>query len=207
MIDTIVQFLLDMIQSIGYGGVGLAMFIESFFAPIPSELIMPFAGFLAAQGKMNLWLVILVGWICSYLGSLPFYFLGYRGHRAKINQFVEKYGNYFFIKAEEVKRGFDLFHRYGNFFIFFGRLVPIVRTFVSFPAGAIRMNFWSFSALTILGSTAWSAFLAYSGYILGANRELVGWFMKQYEHLIIGVVIVCFLAFVGYKLLWPKYKK
>jgi membrane protein DedA with SNARE-associated domain len=104
--------------------------------------------------------------VSSYLGSLPFYFLGYRGHRAKINSFVEKYGNYFFIKAEEVKRGFDLFHKYGNFFIFFGRLIPVVRTFVSFPAGAIRMNFWSFSALTILGGTIWSAFLSYAGYIL-----------------------------------------
>lgn len=199
MIESIVQWLVHMVDTIGYGGVALAMFIESFFAPIPSELIMPFAGFSASEGNMSLWLVIVVGGIASYLGTLPFYFIGYRGHRARVNQFVSKYGKYLFITAQEVEKGYDLFKKYGYAFIFFGRLVPIVRTFVSFPAGSVRMPFVKFSILTIVGSTARSAVLAVAGYVLGKQWETVGAFFKQYEHVVLGIAILCIVAFLAYK--------
>lgn len=123
-----------MVRDIGYPGVALAMMIESFFAPIPSEAIMPLAGFLAAQGSMDLWTLAIVGGVASYVGTLPFYFLGYRGNRQKINKWLEKYGKWLFIKPGEVEEAFSWFHTYGKALVFFGRLVPIIRTVISFPA-------------------------------------------------------------------------
>lgn len=173
MIQQIVDWLLWLVREVGYPGVALAMFIESFFAPIPSEAIMPLAGWLAAEGAMKVWILAVVGGIASYLGTLPFYFLGYRGNRQKINRWVSKYGKWFFIKPEEIDTAFDWFQKYGKGFVFLGRLVPIVRTVISFPAGAVKMKFLPFSLLTLVGSTLWSGILATAGYYLGANWEQV----------------------------------
>lgn len=205
MITSIVQWLLWLISSIGYGWVGLAMFIESFFAPIPSELIMPFAWFLAAQGEMNLVVVILIWGICSYLGTLPFYFIWYRWHRAKVHSFIEKYWKYLFIKPEEVKRGFDLFEKYGKTFVFVGRLIPIVRTLVSFPAWSVRMNFLVFTLLTLAGALIRSALLCTAGYLLGKNREVVGQFMDTYQNIFIAIFALLLWAWIILKI-WNHYK-
>lgn len=166
MIQVMIDFLLALVRDIGYPGVALAMMIESFFAPIPSEAIMPLAGFLAAQGSMNVWTLAIVGGIASYVGTLPFYFLGYRGNRHKINKRLEKYGKWLFIKPGEVEQAFSWFHRYGKALVFFGRLMPIIRTVISFPAGCIKMPFLQFSAYTIAGSVLWSGLLAWAGYLL-----------------------------------------
>ncbi len=156
MIQQIVDWLLWLVREVGYPGVALSMFIESFFAPIPSEAIMPLAGWLAAEGSMQIWALALIGGVASYLGTLPFYFLGYWGNRQKINRWVGKYGKWFFIKPEEIDTAFDWFQKYGKGFVFLGRLVPIVRTVISFPAGAIKMKFLPFTLLTLAGSILWS---------------------------------------------------
>jgi membrane protein DedA with SNARE-associated domain len=198
MIQTIVNFLLDLVRTVWYPGVALAMFIESFFAPIPSEAIMPMAGWLAAQGTMQIWILAVVGWVASYLGTLPFYFLGYWGNREKINGRLAKYGKRFFIKPSEVDTAFSWFEKRGKGFVFFGRLVPIVRTVISFPAGCVKMPFVPFSVLTLLGSTLWSGILATAGYYLGENRSKVGAFFGQYEHVVLAALGICAVAYVYY---------
>lgn len=198
MIQTIVDFLLELVRTVGYPGVALAMFIESFFAPIPSEAIMPMAGRLASQGTMQVWVLALVGGVASYLGTLPFYFLGYWGNREKINMWLAKYGKWFFIKPEEVDTAFDRFQKRGKGFVFFGRLVPIVRTVISFPAGCVKMPFVPFSVLTLLGSTLRSGILATAWYYLGENRDQVGAFFGKYEHVVLAVIGVCAVVYIYY---------
>lgn len=202
MIDSIIQRLLSAMETIGYPGLALAMFLESFFAPIPSELILPFGWWLAAQGKMHLVWVIIVSGVFAYLGSLPFYLIGYWGNRNKINTFVGKYGKYLFITPEDTERWFALFERFGAWFVFFGRLIPIVRTVVSFPAGAVKMPFWKFSILTLIGSTLWSLLLIGAWYILGDNYTQVQVWMEQYQHIIepiLVLIIVGWIVHIVYK--------
>lgn len=206
MIDSIVQWLLQLISTIWYPWVWLAMFIESFFAPIPSELIMPFAGWLAADGKMNILLVIIVGSVGAYLGSLPFYLIGYWWNKDKIMVFVKHYGRYLFISSEEVEQWFDLFKKWGYGFVFFWRVIPLVRTFVSFPAGAVKMNFWIFSGLTLLWSFVWTTVLTYAGYVFGSQYEKVSIYMAQYEHIVLPIVVVIALWWIG-KNIWTTFQK
>lgn len=201
MIENIVNWLVNLIDKLGYPGIAISMFIESFFAPIPSELIMPFGGFLASKGEMDLILLAIIGGVASYLGTLPFYFLGYIGNEVILNKFIRKYGKYLFISENDVEKGFEIFTKYGNGIVLLGRLVPIVRTVISFPAGVAKMHFFEFSVYTLLGATIWSGFLATLGYFLGDNWEDVVGIMSQYEHIMIAVGVIVLLAFFGSKLL------
>jgi membrane protein DedA with SNARE-associated domain len=203
MIETIINWLTNLIESTGYLGVGLSMFIESFFAPIPSELILPFAGFVASRTDQVLVISILVASFCAYLGSLPFYFLGVWGEDI-VNKFLEKYGKYFFIDQKDVKKGFEVFERYGNGIVFFGRLIPIIRTVISFPAGVAKTPFLKFSLFTLLGSTIWSAILASAGYFLGEKWELVSAWLSKYEDVVIITGVVVVVSFILFKLFSKK---
>ncbi len=198
MIEVMIDFLLWLVRDIGYPGVAIAMMIESFFAPIPSEAIMPLAGFLAAQGEMNLWTLAIVGGVASYVGTLPFYFLGYWWNRHKINKRLDHYGKRLFIKPGEVDQAFNRFHRWGKALVFFGRLMPIIRTVISFPAGCIKMPFLQFSAYTLAWSIIWSGLLAWAGYMLGDNRNTVGEIISKYEHLILVVLVIALVAYITY---------
>lgn len=204
MINQIVFWLTFLVEQLGYIGVSLSMFIESFFVPIPSELIMPFAGFLASQGKMSLILVILLGGISSYLGTLPFYFIGYFGNKIVIDKLLKKYGKYFFISEDDVDRSFDFFKQYGNLFVLFGRVVPIIRSVISLPAGVARMNFMQFSIYTLIGSTVWSAILAILGYTLGSNWSVIGSYVAQYEKIILIIIGALVVGFISLRLIKSK---
>lgn len=200
MILDIINWLVNIIDSIGYIGVFIAMFIESFFAPIPSELILPFAGFLSIQGEMNIVIVILVAGLASALGSLPFYLIGYWGNEIVLDRFLKRYGKYFFISNSDIEKGMEIFDKHGNIVVLLGRLIPIIRTVISFPAGLAKMNFLTFIAYTLVGSTAWSAVLALSGYFLGAKWEIVNVWIEQYQNIIIVVGVIAVLAFLLRKL-------
>jgi membrane protein DedA with SNARE-associated domain len=201
MIESLISWLIDLVSTLGYPGIAFAMFIESFFAPIPSELIMPFAGFLASQGQMNLLALALIGGFFSHLGSLPFYFLGYWGNDFIVNRFIAKFGKYLFISQTEVDRGFAFFDKHGNGIVLIGRVIPIIRTVISFPAGVAKMNFAEFSIYTLVGSVVWSGFLASAGYLLGENWETVAQWVADYQSVIAIVILVCVAVFVAYKLL------
>ena len=159
MISSVIDWLVNLIEVIGYPGVAIAMFIESFFAPIPSEIILPFSGFVAFGGSLNIYVVIVVATLAAYLGTLPFYFIGRWGNEF-VMEFLKKYGKYLFISQDDLQKGFDAFEKYGRGIVFFGRLVPIVRTVISFPAGVSRMNFLQFSIYTLVGAGIWSSILA-----------------------------------------------
>ena len=200
MIETIVTWLTNLIESTGYLGVGLAMFIESFFAPIPSELVLPFAGFVASRTDQILLVSIIVASISAYLGSLPFYFLGVWGEDL-VEKFLKKFGKYLFIEQEDVDKGFEIFEKRGNGIVFFGRLIPVVRTVISFPAGVAKMPFLQFSIYTLLGSSIWSALLATAGFYLGENWEVVGTWLSRYEDIVLIVGVLCVVGYVVYKII------
>jgi membrane protein DedA with SNARE-associated domain len=135
------------------------------------------------------------------LGTLPFYFLGYWGHRERIYQFVQKYGKWLWISADGVDQAFVYFKKFGGAFVLLGRCIPLVRTFVSFPAGAVRMNFVRFSTLTLIGSMLWTALLAGVGYRLGAQWSQAAEFIKSYEHWVLGVIAILGATWVVWRIL------
>jgi membrane protein DedA with SNARE-associated domain len=185
ILGTIGGFIISTISSLGYGGIILLMAIQSANIPIPSEIIMPFAGFLAASGQMNLWWITTAGVLGSVMGSLFSYWLGLFGGRP----LVEKYGKYLLISKHDLDRSDDWFQKYGEAAVFFGRFLPIIRTFISFPAGVARMNLTKFTIYSFLGSIPWTLGLAYIGQKMGQNWENIRVYFHNFDYLILGLII------------------
>lgn len=196
MLTDLIDFVVNLINTLGYTGLAISIFIESFFAPIPSELILPFAGFLSRTGELNIFIVILIAGVASSLGSFPFYLLGLWGNKVVIDNFLKKYGKYLFIKEEDVDKGVAFFTRHGEATVFFGRLVPIIRTVISFPAGITGMNMAKFLAFTFLGSTLWSALLVSLGYLMGSQWEKVKVWIEMYQNWVVYAVILGLLIYI-----------
>ena len=190
MINAVVTWLsalvMRTIESSGYLGVTVLMILESANIPIPSEIIMPFSGFLVTRGIFVLWLLIVVGALGNLVGSLLSYYLGVYGGR----KFLEKYGRFIFIHKRDIELADKLFARWGSSVVFFSRILPIVRTFISFPAGIARMNIWKFSFYTLAGSLIWSALLAYVGFWAGENWHFLSPYFRKFDWLIVSLVLV-----------------
>mgnify|MGYP000922305082 FL=1 len=199
MISSVIDWLVNLIEVIGYPGVAIAMFIESFFAPIPSEIILPFSGFVAFGGSLNIYVVIVVATLAAYLGTLPFYFIGRWGNEF-VMEFLKKYGKYLFISQDDLQKGFDAFEKYGIGIVFFGRLVPIVRTVISFPAGVSRMNFLQFSIYTLVGAGIWSSILASAGFFFGDRWDMVSVYVERYENVILILLLVVVAVYIGWNI-------
>ena len=195
MIQNIIDWLVNAISTIGYPGVFISVFLESFFAPIPSEIILPFSGFVASTGKMDLVFVIVIATVAAYLGSLPFYFIGKWGEKPVIN-FINKYGKYLFIQQKDVDKVFGAFDKYGKGVVFFGRLIPMIRTLISFPAGVAKMQFARFSMYTLLGSLTWNILLTYAGYQLGDHWSVVSKWIEKYQNVILVLIIIAVLLYI-----------
>lgn len=185
---------IDLINNLGYWGVFLAMLIESVCLPLPSEVIMPFTGYLVAQGNFNFWLVVILGTLGNLAGSLLAYAIGWWGGAP----FIEKYGKYFFIRHKDYLRAEAWFVKYGSWAVFSSRLLPIARTFISLPAGVARMPLKPFIFFTLIGCFLWSLLLTYLGYILGENWIYLHAFFQQFDY-VIGVVIIFGLAYFLYR--------
>lgn len=170
----------------GYLAIFLLMALESACIPIPSEVTMPFGGLLAASGELNLWLVGLVGAVANLVGSWVAYAVGATGGRA----LVLRYGRYIRIRPHELDRAEAWFERYGDKAAFWSRLLPVVRTFISLPAGAARMKLGRFSVYSLLGSLPWSYGLAYGGYALGRNWERLASNVEIAAFVVVGLVLV-----------------
>ena len=207
MISTFIDWLVNLITVIGYPGVMLSMFIESFFAPIPSEIILPFSGFVASSGTLNIYLVVILASFSAYLGTLPFYLIG-RWGKGKVDMFLRKYGKFLFIKEEDLDKGYDIFNKHGKKMVFFGRLIPIIRTVISFPAGVADMNFALFSLYTFGGTLIWSSILAGAGYLLGDHWDAISTYVSKYEKIILVLLVIIVVLFVarGIKNLLDKKK-
>jgi membrane protein DedA with SNARE-associated domain len=182
MIAKIIEFLSGIIVAtislLGYSGVVLLMAIESACIPLPSEIIMPFAGYLVSKGEMNLWLVGLAGAVGCVLGSLVAYWVGSRGGRP----LIEKYGRYVLVSRHDLDMADRWFANHGEIIVFVSRLLPAIRTFIAFPAGVARMNLKRFIIYTFAGSLPWCLGLAYVGQKLGEkwNQDdtLKTWFHR-----------------------------
>ncbi|MDD2886547.1 MAG: DedA family protein [Aliarcobacter sp.] len=193
MLTSIIDFIVQTVGSLGYAGIFIMMFLESSFFPFPSEVVMIPAGYLAYKGEMNMYLVILFGILGSLAGSLFNYYLAVKFGR----RFLIKYGKYFFIKEETIVRMEVFFKDHGHISTFSGRLIPVVRQYISLPAGLARMNIYVFSLYTSLGAGIWVVILALLGYFLGDNESLI----KEYLHYIIVVILILLsiLTFWYYK--------
>ena len=197
------QFAIQTTSFLGYGGIVLLMTIDSTIFPLPSELVMPFAGFLAATGRFNIWLVILASGIGSLLGSLLSYWMGRYGGNAP----VLRWGHWVFLDVEDLKKTEDWFARKGEAVIFVSRFIPVVRQFISIPAGIARMNIWRFSLYTFLGATLWNGFLAWLGFFLGERWEEVGHVVEQFSNAIAVLLVVAAIWFVWHHVGHKRRKK
>ncbi len=165
----LVGYLVAAVERGGYLGVFALMALESALVPVPSEAVMPFAGFLVSRGVFGFWETVAAGSLGNLAGSLAAYWLGARYGRP----LLERYGRYLLISGEELDAVEEFFWRHGDAAVFLGRLMPAVRTVISFPAGMARMPLARFAALTFLGSVPWNAALTYAGVVLGEHWRLV----------------------------------
>ena len=167
MIAALAHFVIATISSLGYAGIAVLMALESACIPIPSEVILPFAGYLVSTGRFDLWLVAIVGALGCNIGSTIAYAVGYAGGRP----LVERFGRYILLDRAELTRVEGFFARYGSVTVLVSRMLPVVRTYIALPAGMARMNFWKFQAYTFIGSLPWCLALAYVGFRLGKAWE------------------------------------
>lgn len=200
MLEALSSLITQFIHTTGYFGVFLLMTLESALIPIPSEVTMPFAGFLASKGDMSLWAVILIGAFGNLVGSLIAYGLGFYLEETIILTLIRKYGKFILVNEGEYKHSLTWFKKYGESIAFFSRVLPAIRTFISLPAGLSEMNIWKFSIYTFVGSLIWSAFLTYVGYYLGENWHTLEPYYRKFEYVIAGVLIIGVLWFVNHKL-------
>lgn len=186
------SFIINTISVLGYGGIVLLMAIESACIPLPSEVIMPFSGFLVFDGRFNLWLIALAGAIGCVLGSIVAYWVGMYGGRP----LIEKYGKYILISHHDLDLADRWFKKHGDVAIFFSRLLPVVRTYISFPAGIARMNFGRFILYTFLGSFPWCLGLGYIGLKLGQNWDSLKGYFHGADYIILGLIIIGIIFWV-----------
>jgi membrane protein DedA with SNARE-associated domain len=186
LIAFLAKFIIDTISSSGYLGIMLLMAIESACIPLPSEIIMPFSGYLVFRGDFELFRVGLAGAFGCVVGSIPAYYLGLYGGRP----LIERYGKYVLISPKDLDLADRWFERFGDWAIFFSRLLPVVRTFISFPAGVARMNFPRFVIYTFAGSFPWTLGLAYLGLKLGQNWDTLGGYFHRFDMVIGGLIAI-----------------
>jgi len=177
------SFALSTISLLGYAGIFFLMMLESMVVPVPSEFVMPFAGFLVAQGTFNFILIIIASTLGSITGSLIFYYIGKTGGHT----LVEKYGKYVLVDIEDIKKTEEWFNKRGELTIFIARLIPVVRHLISLIAGIGKMNVKKFTLYTILGATLWNGILTYLGFILGQHWNEVSQYVEELD---IGIVIL-----------------
>lgn len=192
------DWIISIMEQLGYFGIALLMFLDNVFPPIPSEVIMPSAGFAASKGQLLLSGVIISGSIGSLVAAALLYWAGRKIPNQSIFNWVDRYGKYLFIKSEDVKKALDWFEKYGHRVVFFGRMVPAVRSLISIPAGMSHMPFWKFMLYSSVGTIIWTTFLACVGYYFGNNIELMQQIFSRVGYVIITIVLIL-VAYFFYK--------
>lgn len=191
MLQNIIDWVISIMEAIGSPGVGLAVFLENVFPPIPSEVILPLAGFTASQGSMN----VVAAFIWATVGSLTgAYFLYYLGAAIGANRLRKIAAWMWLVKVEDVDAALAWFDKYGKVSILVGRVIPGIRSLISIPAGIDRMNPLTFGLYTLLGSSVWNALLIYCGWVLGENWHAVEGVIDQYSKVVYALVALALVV-------------
>jgi membrane protein DedA with SNARE-associated domain len=190
--------------SMGYVGIALLMFAENLFPPIPSELIMPLAGFTVAQGDMNFVLAVLAGLAGTMLGALPWYYAGKILGEERLKSLADKYGKWITVSSRDIDKADNWFDRHGSKAVFLGRLVPGIRTIISLPAGLSEMHLVPFLIYSTIGSALWIFGLTYAGYLLGDNYDLVDEYLGPVSKIVLATLIIGFAIWVGRRMMRRK---
>lgn len=197
------DWITGIIASAGYWGVGLLMFFETMFPPIPSEVIMPLAGVYAAQQDLTLWGVILAGTVGALVGNVLWFVLAWKLGLDRFEQFLIRYGRIFTMDETEIARGRKLFADYGGAIVGVGRVIPTIRSLISVPAGLVRMEVRTFLFYTSVGTFVWTMGLAVAGYLLGTRFADIDRILGPLSTAVIGICIAVYLYRV---VTWKKRK-
>jgi membrane protein DedA with SNARE-associated domain len=195
----LINWLLNTLNAMGYPGIFALMAMESSIIPLPSELVMPPAGYLAHQGQMNIWIAIFIGTLGSLVGSYANYFAA----RWLGRPLVLKYGKYVWITEEKFAKVESFFLKHGEISIFIGRLLPVIRHLISIPAGIAGMNHFRFSLYTLIGAGMWCTILAWIGYFIGKEQALI---LKYSHQAVIGVILFSAVLIAVYVWIQKKTK-
>ncbi|HHP7230878.1 MAG TPA: DedA family protein [Xenococcaceae cyanobacterium] len=190
------DWIVNTVNSLGYVGIALLMFLENLFPPIPSELIMPLAGFVVTQGKLNFTYVVIAGVVGSVLGALPWYYLGKAWGLKRIKRLADRYGKWLTISSQDIQQAKLWFEKRGKAAACFSRIVPGVRTYISVPAGISKMSLLPFLFYSTLGTAVWVSLLTYAGYILGANYDRVKQFLAPISAIVIVFLVIAFIIWI-----------
>jgi membrane protein DedA with SNARE-associated domain len=188
-----IEWVTGVVQSAGLPGVFALMFLENLFPPIPSELIMPLAGFVAAEGGMSLWLAVLAGTGGSVIGNGVWYEIARRIGSARIHRLVKRYGRWFAVSTEELDKAEARLRRHGPLALFFGRLLPAIRTLISIPAGLAGISRPVFYLWTLVGSVLWVSILAGAGYLLRDQYQKVEGLLEPLSYVVVGGLVLAYL--------------
>jgi membrane protein DedA with SNARE-associated domain len=189
-----VEWINNLMVSLGYWGIGLLMFLENLFPPIPSELIMPLAGFTVAKGQMNFGLAVAAGTIGTMLGTYAWYYLGRVVNYQRLETWADHYGRWLGISSQDIDRVNNWFNKHGRKAVFFGRMVPGIRTLISLPAGINNMPLATFTIYSAAGTLLWTIALTGAGFLLGENYSLI----EKYLAPISKLLLFGLVGWIGY---------
>jgi membrane protein DedA with SNARE-associated domain len=199
------EWITNTMNSLGYLGIGLLMFLENLFPPIPSELIMPLAGYTATFPNTQIQVIpaIAAGVIGTILGAIPWYYAGLILGQQRLQVLAGRYGKWIGISGEDIEKSVNWFQKHGTKAVLFGRLVPGIRTLISIPAGISKMPVVPFFLYSTIGTIVWVTLLTYAGYFLGKNYKLVEDYIDVISKVVVFGVLLAIAAFIGYRL-WKR---
>lgn len=196
MVEQLANIIIQLIQTTGYVGIFILMFLESALIPIPSEVTMPFSGFLASKGELSFVIIVLAGSLANLAGSLLAYYIGYLLEETVLLNLIRKYGKFILLSEHEYHRAEVWFQKYGDKIIFVSRLLPGIRTVISLPAGMFEMDIKKFAIYTTLGCLIWSTLLTYIGFVMGENWNALEPIYRKFEFLVVGIIILAVVIYI-----------
>ncbi|HVZ67618.1 MAG TPA: DedA family protein [Patescibacteria group bacterium] len=196
MIELVGHYIIQLIESTGYIGIFILMALESALIPIPSEVTMPFSGFLVSTGQLSFVMVVAVGTLANLFGSIVAYYIGYFLEETVLLNLIKKYGKFILLSEHEYHKADGWFKKYGDKIIFISRLLPGIRTIISLPAGMFEMDIKKFIIYTTLGCLVWSTILTYVGVALGENWNTLEPIYRKFEFLIVGLVVIAVVVYI-----------
>lgn len=204
MLDVVIDWVISLTETLGAPGVGIAILLENLFPPIPSEIVLPLAGFTSSLGTMNVYAAFVWATIGSVTGALLLYWLGAAVGAKRLRRIADWM---WLVDPGDVDKALSWFDRFGQWSVLFGRLIPGVRSLISIPAGVARMNLLKFGLLTLLGSAVWNALLIGAGVWLGESWDVVSTVVERYSSVAYAIIVIVLVALVGYLVLRSRRRR